>query len=186
MRAAVFLDRDGVINQNIVRDGRPYSPMRIEDFVILPGVVEAVRHLRDAGYAVIVATNQPDVGAGRQSRQGVERMHRHLQEQVAVDAIKVCYHVDQDHCACRKPKPGMLVEAAEEHSIDLSRSWMVGDRWRDIAAGRAVGCRTAFVDYGYSEQRPECPDVVVGSLADAMPFILEGASGKQEQEECGI
>ena len=186
MRAAVFLDRDGVINESIVRDGRPYAPTRIEDFVIFPGVPEAVSRLREAGYAVIVATNQPDVGAGRQSRQVVEEMHEHLQRQLTVDAVKVCYHVDQDRCACRKPKPGMLIEAAKEHSIDLARSWMIGDRWRDVAAGRAAGCRTAFVDYGYSEERPEHPDVVVGSLADAMPFILEGTAGKEEQQECGI
>jgi D-glycero-D-manno-heptose 1,7-bisphosphate phosphatase len=181
MRAAVFLDRDGVINESIVRDGRPYAPTRIEDFVIFPGVPEAVSRLREAGYAVIVATNQPDVGAGRQSRQVVEEMHEHLQRQLTVDAVKVCYHVDQDRCACRKPKPGMLIEAAKEHSIDLARSWMVGDRWRDVGAGKAAGCRTAFVDYGYSEERPEHPDVVVGSLADAMPFILEGTAGKEEQ-----
>ena len=174
MKRAVFLDRDGVINQNMVRNGRPYAPMRVEDFVILPDVVETVRRLRNAGYAVIVATNQPDVGAGRQSLQTIEKMHERLRRQVPVDDIKVCHHLDQDHCACRKPKPWMLLDAAEEHSIDLSRSWMIGDRWRDMAAGRFAGCRTVFVDYGYEEQRPECPDAVVRSLAEAMPFVLRG------------
>lgn len=172
MKRAVFLDRDGVINQNMVRNGRPYAPMRVEDFVILPGVAEAVRRLRNAGYVVIVATNQPDVGAGRQSLKVVENMHERMRRHVPVDDVKVCYHLDEDRCACRKPKPGMLLNAADEHSIDLSQSWMIGDRWRDMAAGRFAGCRTVFVDYGYEEQQPESPDAVVGSLTEAMPFVL--------------
>jgi D-glycero-D-manno-heptose 1,7-bisphosphate phosphatase len=172
MKRAVFLDRDGVINQNMVRNGRPYAPMRVEDFVILPGVAEAVRRLRNAGYVVIVATNQPDVGAGRQSHKVVENMHERMRRHVPVDDVKVCYHLDEDRCACRKPKPGMLLNAADEHSIDLSQSWMIGDRWRDMAAGRFAGCRTVFVDYGYEEQQPESPDAVVGSLTEAMPFVL--------------
>lgn len=186
MRRAVFLDRDGVINQSTVRNGRPYAPKRVEDFIILPGVAEAVQRLRKAGYAIIVATNQPDVGAGRQSLQTVEKMHERLRRDVPVDDVKVCYHLGKDNCACRKPNPGMLLDAAEEHYIDLSQSWMIGDRWRDVAAGRAAGCRTVFVDYGYEEQRPESPDVVVSSLAEAVPFVLSGRREGRGAKQCGI
>jgi D-glycero-D-manno-heptose 1,7-bisphosphate phosphatase len=169
LRRAVFLDRDGVINRNKVRDGRPHGPRSVEDFVVLPGVGEAVATLRAAGYLVIVATNQPGL-----ARETVEAMHAKLRRAVPVDDIRVCPHVESDNCACRKPKPGLLLEAAREHGISLAQSWMVGDRWRDVEAGKAAGCRTVFIDHGYTnEPRPRDPDVVVRSLAEAVPFMLE-------------
>ncbi len=170
---AIFLDRDGVINHNDVRNGRPYAPICVADFRILPGVPEAVGALRDAGYLIVVATNQPDVGAGRQAREVVEEMHKHMRQAVYVDDIEICYHVDKDNCNCRKPKPGMLLNAIERHGIDVKKSWMIGDRWRDVAAGRAAGCQTVFIDYDYpNEPRPENPDIVVRSLAEAVPIVL--------------
>src|SRR4051794_14156813 len=173
MRSAVFLDRDGVINRNEVRRGRPYSPESLEDFVILPGVPDAVAALRAAGFLVIVVTNQPDVGAGKVSRALVDAMHDRVRRELGVDDIEVCYHVDSDGCTCRKPKPGMLLRAAEKHGIALDRSFMVGDRWRDVDAGRAVGCRTVFVDYDYeSEPRPQHPDLIVRSLPEAVSFMV--------------
>ena len=173
MRSAIFLDRDGVINHNEVRNGRPYSPTRLEDFVILPGVPEAVRAFHDAGYLVIVATNQPDIASGKQSRDTLEAMHRLMRETVPIDDIEICPHTDADQCDCRKPKPGMLFNAAKKHGIALDRSWMIGDRWRDVDAGRSAGCRTVFIDYHYAaEPRPNQPDVVVGSLSEAVPFVL--------------
>jgi D-glycero-D-manno-heptose 1,7-bisphosphate phosphatase len=176
MTKAVFLDRDGVINRNIVRDGRPYAPVALSDFVILPGVAEAVETLRQTGLKIIVATNQPDVGAGKQSRAVIEQMHDVLRSKVRVDDIEVCFHVEGDACQCRKPRPGMLLRSAEKHGIDLSQSWMVGDRWRDVEAGQAAGCKTVFVDYNYpSERRPEHADVVVQSLTEAVPFLLRNA-----------
>ena len=172
-RPAIFLDRDGVINHNDVRNGRPYSPVDLADFRILPGVPEAVAALHNAGYLIIVATNQPDVGAGRQTREALDAMHEQMRRSVHVDDIEVCYHVDRDNCNCRKPKPGMLLKAAEKHHIALSESWMIGDRWRDVDAGRAAGCRTVFIDYDYpAEPRPEKPDVIVRSLAEAVPIVL--------------
>jgi D-glycero-D-manno-heptose 1,7-bisphosphate phosphatase len=168
LRRAVFLDRDGVINRNEVRDGRPHGPQSAEDFVILPGVGEAVTALRAAGYLVIVATNQPNVPT-----ETVQAMHAKMRAAVPVDDIRVCPHTDDDNCACRKPKPGLLLEAAREHGISLADSWMVGDRWRDVEAGKAAGCRTVFIDHGYTnEPQPREPDVVVRSLAEAVPFLL--------------
>ncbi len=170
MNRAVFLDRDGVINHNEVRDGRPVGPESLEQFVILPGVREAIEAFHAAGYLVIVATNQPS-----NRRDVVEAMHALLRNNLALDDIKVCTHVDADNCACRKPKPGLLLEAAREREISLPQSWMIGDRWRDVEAGRAAGCRTVFIDYGYTGERPpRDPDVIVHSLIEAVPFVTGG------------
>ena len=171
-RRAVFLDRDGVINGAVVRDGKPYPPDSLAEMEILPGVADALEQLRAAGFLNIVATNQPDVATGKQCREVVEAMHRHLLSTLALDAIEVCYHVDGDGCDCRKPKPGMLRKAAVERGIDLASSVMVGDRWRDIGAGQAAGCEAYFIDYQYSEKLPEKPYVAVKSLPAAAELIL--------------
>jgi D-glycero-D-manno-heptose 1,7-bisphosphate phosphatase len=149
MTRAVFLDRDGVINRAVIRNGKAYAPARLEDFQLLPGVPDAVRALHEAGYRLVVATNQPDVGAGLIAREDVEAMHQRLRETLPIDDIRVCYHTEADGCACRKPKPGMLTDAAREWGIDLAESVMVGDRWRDVDAGRNAGCGTVLVESGY-------------------------------------
>ena len=173
MKRAVFLDRDGVINRAIVRNGKPYPPSTLRDFEILPGVEQGIRDLRNAGYVVIVATNQPDVATGIQRREIIEAMHAKLRAEALCDDIEVCYHIDADGCECRKPKPGMLINAARKWQVDLSASFMVGDRWRDIAAGRAAGCYTLFIDYGYREKRAEQPDAVIRYLKEASRIILQ-------------
>jgi D-glycero-D-manno-heptose 1,7-bisphosphate phosphatase len=172
VKAAVFLDRDGVINANIERDGKPVAPTRIEEFRFLPGVEHAIRRLKEAGYTVIVCTNQPDVATGRTSRATLDAMHALVCEKLEVDDIKVCCHTDKDACDCRKPKPGMLLAAAREHNIDLAASYMIGDRWRDVMAGRAAGCETFFLDYGYPQDGPNEPDHVVASLSEAADIVL--------------
>lgn len=172
MRRAVFLDRDGVLNRPDVRDGRPYAPRRLEDFEILPDAPGALAALSAAGYLLVVVTNQPDVGNGLVKRQVVEAMHAHMRAVLPIDATKVCYHRQTEECTCRKPRPGMLLEAGVELAIDLTASVMVGDRWSDVAAGRAAGCLTVFVDRNYDEPRPEAPDAIVGSLGEAVSGIL--------------
>ncbi|MFA6311935.1 MAG: HAD-IIIA family hydrolase [Sterolibacterium sp.] len=168
----MFVDRDGVINRAVVRDGKPYPPATLNELEILPGVERAAMTLREAGFLIVVVTNQPDVATGVQCREVVETMHAELLVAGLCDDIKACYHTDADGCDCRKPKPGMLLEAARDWKIDLARSFMVGDRWRDIAAGKAAGCYTFFIDYKYRERRPEDPDAVVASLEDAGRLIL--------------
>jgi len=170
--AAVFLDRDGVINEVELRDGKPHPPASLARLRILPGVPDAIRAFREAGLRVIVVTNQPDIRTGVQTREVVERMHELLGRELAIDAFKVCFHVDADACGCRKPAPGMLLEAAREFGLDLSRSFLVGDRWRDIDAGRAVGCRTFWIDCGYRERPAVGADFVVKSLAEASALIV--------------
>jgi len=173
VKRAVFLDRDGIINRAVVRDGRPYPPAMLEEFELLPGVEQTIVALRKADFLIIVVTNQPDVAMGAQRREVVEAMHDRLRVAGLCDDIKVCYHKDADGCNCRKPKPGMLIEAALKWQVDLTRSFMVGDRWRDVAAGKAAGCYTFFVDYEYREQRADKPDAVVGSLEEAGRLILQ-------------
>ncbi len=172
-RSAVFLDRDGVINRALVRDGKPYAPAVMGELEILPGVAEALRDLKSHGYKLIVVTNQPDVGRGKQSRQTLDAIHEDLRARFPLDDILVCCHTDEDKCDCRKPLPGMLLEAARKHDIDMASSFMVGDRWRDIDAGYNAGCRTILIDYGYSERPPDhVPDLRVGSLREAADWVI--------------
>ena len=171
-KRAVFLDRDGVLNQVTFRDGRSFPPQTVAEFVILPGVEEGLRRLKAAGFLLVVVTNQPDVGNGLQRKEVVEEMHALLRSTLPLDEIFVCYHTDKDRCFCRKPEPGMLLSAAERSGIDLSTSFMVGDRWRDVGAGKRAGCRTFLVDYQYSEAIPDEPEWRVGSLLEASRVIL--------------
>lgn len=170
----MFLDRDGVINRALVRDGKPFPPSHLAEFEILPGVADACAKLRQAGFALVVATNQPDVGRGTISQATVEALHAHMQQSLPLDRVEVCYHSGQDavECDCRKPKPGMLLRAAHALDIDLKQSFMVGDRWRDIDCGHAAGCATILVDYNYSEELRQQPNHRVKSLAEAADLIL--------------
>jgi D-glycero-D-manno-heptose 1,7-bisphosphate phosphatase len=175
MSRAVFLDRDGVLNRALVRDGFPYAPTSLEEFELLPGVKEACVRLNNAGYLLVVATNQPDVGRGTLSRELVESMHAKLMEELPLDRIEVSYAAGAafgEPSEFRKPKPGMLKHAAAELGINLPQSWMIGDRWRDISAGHAAGCRTVLIDYGYSEEFPDLPDFTARSLGEAAEIIL--------------
>lgn len=172
-RRAVFLDRDGVLNRAMIVDARPYPPASVQELEVLPGVVEACVALRAAGLLLIVVTNQPDVARGVTSREAVDELNQALLATVPVDEILVCWHDDSDGCTCRKPAPGLLLDAAHRWNIDLGRSVMVGDRWRDIEAGQRAGCHTVFVDRSYVERQPERPDLVVAQLPEAVGWIVD-------------
>jgi D-glycero-D-manno-heptose 1,7-bisphosphate phosphatase len=171
-KPAVFLDRDGVIVVPEFRDGRSYAPQRLEDFRFYPAVFTSLARLKQAGFLLVVVTNQPDVGNGVVARAQVEAMNKIMCRELPLDGIKTCFHAQSDNCKCRKPKPGMILAAAKQLRIDLSRSFMVGDRAGDIAAGRAAGCATVFIDRGYAEEPPEAPDYVAASIAQAADFIV--------------
>jgi len=172
MKRAVFLDRDGVLNRAIVRDGKPYPPADLSALEILPGVSDAMQSLHEAGWLLIVVTNQPDVARGTALMEDVEAMHEYLQRLLPIDEFRTCYHDSVDNCCCRKPSPGSLFSAAAFYGIDLGSSYMVGDRWRDTEAGQRAGCRTIFLDYGYKERQPSGFNYRVQSLEEATAIIL--------------
>ncbi len=178
-RSAAFLDRDGVLVRSLLRYGKPHAPTCFEDFEILPGSEKAVDLLRQAGFLLVLATNQPDVGNGLVSREEVERMNEALDRALNLDAIKVCFHGQHEGCDCRKPLPGMLLDAAREMSIDLNRSYMVGDRRSDVEAGHAAGCRTVFIDQGYDRPEKILPDFTVGSVVEAAEVITRNGGTLQ-------
>ena len=170
---AVFLDRDGVLNRSIVRDGVTHPPHSLAEFELLPGVPEALRRLADAGFKLVVVTNQPDVARGLQKRATVEEMHELLRRALPVLDVLACYHDNTDNCACRKPKPGMILEAARRFDLEPARSYMVGDRWSDVAAGQAAGCRASIlIDTPYSGRERCAPDHIAVDLADAAAWIV--------------
>jgi len=169
---AVFLDRDGVLNEAIVRDGRPFSPASLQEVVIVPGARALMDVLRRAGFRLIVVTNQPDVARGKITREAAEAVNRYVCKMAAVDAAELCAHDDADACDCRKPKPGMLLRAAQREGISLEHSFMVGDRWRDVEAGRRAGCRTVLIGDGYREAADVRADATVGDLRAAVDWML--------------
>jgi D-glycero-D-manno-heptose 1,7-bisphosphate phosphatase len=173
----VFLDRDGVINRARVQDGKPFPPATLEELEILPDASTALPDLKRHGFLLIVVTNQPDVARGTQRRETVEQMNLTLTSVLPIDRILVCYHSGEDGCDCRKPLPGLLLRAAREHQIDLHRSFMVGDRWRDIDAGHNAGCQTVLIDYAYKERGPARePAARVRSLREAADWIINRLS----------
>ena len=180
--SAVFLDRDGVLNRALVRGGKPYPPDTLDQLEILPGVPEACSKLKSAGLRLLVVTNQPDISRGTRSRAAVDAMNRAVQNQLQIDDVRVCPHDDRDGCACRKPAPGLLVDAARDWDIALDASVMVGDRWRDVESGRRAGCKTVFIDHGYAERRPESPDLTTASLPEAVPWILRTLAPERMSE----
>lgn len=171
MRRAVFLDRDGVLIRTHVRDGRPYAITVGEPVEIIGGVVEACARLKQLGFVLVMATNQPDVANGLTPRSFVDETNALLAKTLGLDDVEVCFHTDADHCDCRKPEPGLLIAAAKKLGIDLARSFMVGDRWRDIEAGQRAGCRTILIDYHYTGEKVVAPDHTASSLSAALDWI---------------
>lgn len=172
-RKAVFLDRDGILNRAIVKNGKPYPPSNLDELEIPQDVPRALQALKEAGFLLIGVTNQPDVSRGTQQREVVEAIHAALLRALPLDEILVCYHDDEDGCSCRKPMPGLLYQAAETYSIDLSSSFMIGDRWKDVEAGQRAGCVTILIDHHYIEKGSDRhPDCRVSLLSEAASCIL--------------
>jgi D-glycero-D-manno-heptose 1,7-bisphosphate phosphatase len=175
-RRAVFLDRDGVVNRAVVRNGLPYPPSSAEDFELHDDVAAGCARLKAANFLLVVITNQPDVGRGRQRREAVEAMHLKMQSALpCLDRIEICYHAGERYgepCDCRKPRPGLILRAAAELEIDLGSSYVIGDRWRDVDCARAAGCRAIFIQRSYEERLREMPDFTVATFSDAVNTVL--------------
>jgi D-glycero-D-manno-heptose 1,7-bisphosphate phosphatase len=170
-RPGVFMDRDGVLNEIVVRDGRVESPRSLEEFRLVADARSAVARLRAAGLPVLVVTNQPDIARGLLPAADLDAMLKRLRTEAGVDDATACPHEDADECTCRKPQPGMLTGLARKWNVDPSQSWMVGDTWRDVEAGRAAGCRTVLLRTWYNNDANG--DAIVSSLGDAVDLILE-------------
>jgi D-glycero-D-manno-heptose 1,7-bisphosphate phosphatase len=175
-KPAVFLDRDGVLNRAIVRNGKPYPPRDLKEFVMTHGARTALEELKREGFLLIVVTNQPDIARGKTSRADVDKINARLGARLPLDAIEVCEHDDTQQCDCRKPKPGMILRAGEKFGVDLGGSFMVGDRWRDIEAGRRAGCRTILIGDGYNETFPYAPTIKLASLPAVASWIIQQMS----------
>jgi D-glycero-D-manno-heptose 1,7-bisphosphate phosphatase len=173
---AVFLDRDGVLNRAVVRDGKPYPPPSLAEMEIVDGAAESLARLKDLGFLLLVVTNQPDVARGTQTLAAIQEMHDAMRRTLPLDDFLVCPHDDRDSCDCRKPAPGLMFEAQKRYGVDLARSFLVGDRWRDVDAGRAAGCRTVFLDQHYRERGPtQPPDAQVSTLVEAVNWIVRNS-----------
>lgn len=170
---AVFLDRDGVIVVPEFRDGRSFAPKTLDAFRLYESAPKCLKLLKEAGFLLVVVTNQPDVGMGVVSLSVLDEMHRRMRDALPIDDVRVCTHTRDDGCLCRKPRPGMLTTAAAALGITLDRSFMIGDRESDVAAGRAAGCQTVFIDLAYAaEPKPSGATFVVRSLEEAAACIL--------------
>jgi D-glycero-D-manno-heptose 1,7-bisphosphate phosphatase len=181
---AVFLDRDGVLNRAIVRDGKPYPPASLAELQIVEDAPASLTRLKNLGFLLLVVTNQPDVARGTQTMDTVRALHQAMRQTLPLDDFLICPHDDRDACRCRKPLPGLLLEAQARYGIDLGRSFMIGDRWRDIDAGHAAGVRTVHLDQHYRERGPSCPpDASAVSLEDAVHWIVR-SSERDPQSDC--
>jgi D-glycero-D-manno-heptose 1,7-bisphosphate phosphatase len=168
---AVFLDRDGIINVPILRNGVVSAPQDFSQFAFMAGAHDTLRELRARGYLLLVCTNQPDVARGWQRREQVDDFHAHIERELPVSRIYACFHDNSHECVCRKPKPGMLIQGSQDFGIDLKQSWMVGDRWKDIEAGRAAGCRTVYLRHDYDSESAHDPDHEIRQLSELLALI---------------
>jgi D-glycero-D-manno-heptose 1,7-bisphosphate phosphatase len=182
-RPAVFLDRDGVLIRTHVREGIPRPAATLPEVAILPGVPDALALLKRLGFVLVCVTNQPDVARGTQLRANVEAVNAHLLARLPLDDLRTCFHDDADGCACRKPRPGMLLAAARDLGLDLSRSVMVGDRWSDVRAGSAAGCLTILIDAPYNQRSRCTPDWVVPDLPGAAGRIEKWRGGRPQESQ---
>lgn len=173
MKRAVFLDRDGVINKAFVLNGVPTPPKDLDSVEVIDGVKESIELLSKNGFEIVVVTNQPDVARYVVSQDSVEAINAFLGQELGINYFFNCFHDDEQNCGCRKPKPGLILEAAQRLNLDLKKSFLVGDRWRDVSAGQAAGCESFFIDYGYMEKQPILPFTRVSSLIEATRLILE-------------
>ena len=172
MRKAIFLDRDGVINKIIIKNGLPFSPSSFAELEILPGVKESILKLQKLNFLCLVVTNQPDVSRGKIEKKTVIQMNNYLKDEIKLDDFFVCYHDDHDNCKCRKPKPGLLLDATKKWNIDLKKSYMIGDRWKDVRAGINAGCKTIFINNNYKESKQVEANFTADTLLDAV-YIIE-------------
>lgn len=167
---AIFLDSDGVLNTAIIKEGKPVAPTSVAELVIPAEVKPALESLKAAGYLLICVTNKPDIERGWMTRETLDAIYNKMRSELPLDDVFFCYSENSD---CYKPKPGLLLEASKQYNIDLTQSYMIGDRWRDIEAGQNAPCKTIWIDRHYAEKQPNPPaDFTASSLSEATQWIL--------------
>jgi len=176
-KKAIFLDSDGVLNKAIMKDGKPVAPTTLSELDIPEEVKPALDRLKAAGYLLICVTNKPDIARGLMTQEAVDTIYEKMRRDLPLDDFFMCY---VENSACYKPQPGLLFDAAKKHAIDLSQSYMIGDRWRDVEAGHHAGCKTVWIDRGYAEKKPTPPaHYTAHSLTEATQWILERSSNSR-------
>ena len=171
--SAVFLDRDGVINKPVIINKKPYAPTKYTEFKFYPGIYENLQALKNNGFLRIVVTNQPDIGNGKTKLQEVQLMHDKLMKTNLIDGIYMCSHNQREQCSCRKPGIKMLTDAKSKFNINMSRSWLIGDRWSDVTAAHNAGLTPIFVDHGYAETNSKLQTCIkVKNLKSAVNKII--------------
>lgn len=170
MKQAVFLERDGILNEVKVERGHPVSPSEVQDFQMKPEAIRALRQLKDAGFLLIVTTNQPGLSQGTLQRRDLDLMHLLLTRKFPIDEIMVCPHLESDGCSCRKPLPGMLMEARHKHHLDLDHSFTVSDRWQDAEAAHRAGSHSILIRSPWMGTGHH--DCIVESFDEAVSRIL--------------
>lgn len=169
MNRAVFFDRDGVLNELVERDGGCYSPRRLSDFEIRSGSVEATRKTSSLGYLNIIISNQPDIARGFLEKEELDSMTRVLIDQLTIDDVFYCMHDDDDACNCRKPAPGLFLQAADRWDINLQQSYMIGDTWKDAQA--AMKANVKYLLLGTENNEQYSKENIVSSIGDIFTFI---------------
>lgn len=173
MSKIVFLDRDGVLNE-LVEDGNFRAPRTTQELKISKGAPEAVLCLSNAGYKIVVVTNQPDISRNLNTVQNVTKINSELKNHIPqISDFKICFHDDLDMCTCRKPKPGLILESISEIREELSEIWMIGDRATDVLAGKKVNAMTVLIQSGIEETEFNCkPDFTARNLLEASKIIV--------------
>ena len=151
---AIFLDRDGVINEVIYHKGinKPSSPWKIDEFKFINGIEETLHRFKEKNYKLFIITNQPDIARQNIEKGVTEQINKKIFEKLPIDDIQICPHDDSDKCCCRKPKPGMIMDLAYHYDIDLDKSFLIGDGWKDMNAGSQAGCKTILIQKSYNKE----------------------------------
>lgn len=170
MKRAVFIERDGILNEVQAGPNHPISPMTMEEFRVNEKAKIPIKKLKDAGFVLIVTTNQPGISRGYQSRRDLDYMHDHLRRNFPVDDILVCAHEESDECPCRKPRPGLLIESAFKWQINLDQSYVISDKWQDAEAARTAGCTSLLLKSPWIGQGHH--DFVLPSLKEIANKII--------------
>ena len=170
MKRAVFLDRDGVVNEVVFRNGEVASPRSLEEFTWTEDIQKAINQLKSASFLVFIITNQPDIARKKMDPLFLDQVSKLIHQELPIDEIVVCPHDNQDNCPCRKPKPGMILTLAQKWNIDLSQSFLIGDSWKDMSAGKAANCKTILIQRDYNLETEA--DFKVKNMASATDLIF--------------